>query len=510
MVNVTELTIFVAFFAAVVVIGFLASRWHRARLDRLEEWGLGGRRFGTLITWFLLGGDLYTAYTFIAVPALVFGAGALGMFAVPYTIIVYPLIFMVMPKMWQVARNRGHVTAADFVKDRFDSRYLALAIAVTGIVATMPYVALQVFGVEVVLAQMGIPVEASLITAFVILAVFTYVSGIRAPALIAIVKDVMLLVTVIVAVIYIPVHLGGFTHVFAKVPLAKQNLPPALYSGYSTLALGSALALFLYPHAITGVFSSRSQGIIRRNAALLPIYSLMLGLIAMLGYMAIAAGVKPVKPFLANAAVPALFEKVFPAPFVGFAFAAIAIGALVPAAIMSIAAANLFSRNIWREFIRPASSEAEHARVAKIASLIVKLGALAFILGAPHYAITLQLAGGVWALQTLPAVFLALYVKWLDRWATLAGWLAGMALGTYMLVVLKFKGSLYPVPLGGAHPTLVYAGLAAVVVNLAVVLVGTAIARAAKVPAGRSIITDADYQLATGPSSEPDSTPVVA
>src|SRR5262245_19229914 len=130
--------IFVVLFGLVAGIGFGATRWRAASDGNLlEEWGLAGRRFGTVVTWFLLGGDLYTAYTFIAVPALVYGKGALGFFAVPYTILIYPILYIVFPRLWQVAHARGHVTAADFVRDRFDNRLLALVFALTGIVATM-------------------------------------------------------------------------------------------------------------------------------------------------------------------------------------------------------------------------------------------------------------------------------------------------------------------------------------------------------------------------------------
>src|ERR1041385_8748873 len=152
MLNWTTLGVFVALVTLITVLGFVASRWRKGDLTQINEWGLGGRRFGSVIVWFLLGGDLYTAYTFIAVPALMFGAGAAGFFAVPYTIMVYPLMFAVFPRLWSVARAKGYVTAADFVRGRFGSRTLALAVALTGIVATMPYIALQLVGIEVVLA----------------------------------------------------------------------------------------------------------------------------------------------------------------------------------------------------------------------------------------------------------------------------------------------------------------------------------------------------------------------
>ncbi|HVU20253.1 MAG TPA: sodium:solute symporter, partial [Rhizomicrobium sp.] len=225
--NPVAVTIFVALFSFVTVLGFAASRWRKGDLTHLHEWGLGGRRFGTLVTWFLLGGDLYTAYTFVAVPALMFGAGAMGFFAVPYTVLVYPLMFAVFPRLWAVAHAKGYVTAADFVRGRFDSRMLALVIAVTGIVATMPYIALQLVGMEVVFAGLGISMtftiggvaipDAPLLIAFVVLAAYTYNSGLRAPAMIAVVKDALLYITVLAAVIVIPAELGGYGKIFASI-----------------------------------------------------------------------------------------------------------------------------------------------------------------------------------------------------------------------------------------------------------------------------------------------------
>src|ERR687896_273071 len=430
------IAVFCALFGLVTVLGFVAARWKRGDLGLLDEWGLGGRRFGTVITWFLLGGDLFTAYTFIAVPALVWAVGAGGFFALPYTILVFPLVFLVMPRLWAVAAKHRYVTAADYVKGRFSSRSLATAVAFT---------ALQLVGIEVVLGGLGIEGEWPLIIAFAILAAYTYTSGLRAPAMIALVKDTLIYATVIVAIIYIPSQLGGWDNIFASAneTLPERDEPGALLPGtpdahvaYATLALGSAMALFLYPHALTAVLSSRSQDVVRRNMSLLPAWTFLLGLMELLGYMAIAAGVNVTEP---NAAVPALFVDMFPSWFLGVAFAAIAIGALVPAAVMSIAAANLFTRNVWKEFVRAEVSDREEARVAKIVSLIVKVGALAFIIFLPtQYAIDLQLLGGVWMLQTLPAVIIALYTRWFHRWGLLAGWLVGMVVGTWIATTQDF------------------------------------------------------------------------
>jgi SSS family solute:Na+ symporter len=446
----------------------------------------------------------------VAVPALVFGQGAIGFFAVPYTIIVYPLVFLFTPRLWAVASKHGYTTASDFVRGRYDSHLLALAVALTGILATMPYIALQLYGIEVSIAQMGIPPEYALAVAFIVLAAYTFVSGLRAPALIAIVKDTMIWIVVLICVIYIPIALGGYGHIFADANqhlLAVHKANPAkggsifLSSAvsqvaFSTLALGSALALFMYPHAITGVFASKDGQVVKRNMALLPAYSFMLGLLALLGYMAIAKGIKPDPTYGANIAVPGLIHAMFPSWFAGFAFAAISIGALVPASVMSIAAANLFTRNIYVEYFRRNASAREESTTAKTVSLIVKLGALGFVLipGATAYAINLQLLGGVWILQTFPSVVFALYNRWFHRWALLIGWAAGMVLGTLMAIHVNFV-STYPLPFTINGVTYkVYTALVAFAVNLVVAIVLTLVFRAVGLANGKDATAAADYE----------------
>ena len=302
--NVTELVVFARAVPRGERHGIRGGQMAAAQnIESLHEWGLGGRNFGSWITWFLVGGDLYTAYTFVAVPALVFGAGALGFYALPYTVVVYPLVFLVLARMWSVSHVHGFVTPADFVRARFGSPTLALIIAITGLVATMPYIALQLVGIEAVLKTMGITGHLPIIIAFAILAAYTYQSGLRAPALIAFVKDTLIYIVILAAVIYIPAKLGGWGSIFDAAK-AKFAATPAPGDGitlnannqlqYITLAFGSALALFLYPHSLTGVLASKNRGVIKRNMAALPAYSFLLGLIALLGFMAIAAGTKPV------------------------------------------------------------------------------------------------------------------------------------------------------------------------------------------------------------------------
>jgi SSS family solute:Na+ symporter len=472
----TALTVFCVLFALVTAAGFWAARWRRpaAGMHSLEEWGLAGRSFGTWVTWFLIGGDLYTAYTVIAVPALLYGSGAIGFFAVPYAVIAYPYMMIVLPRLWRVCRAHGYVTLADFVRGRYGNRWLAMAIAVTGILALMPYIALQLVGMRVVFSVMGLHGEAPLLIAFVVLAAYTYSSGLRAPAVIAIVKDVMLYIMVAAAIVVLPMKMGGYAHIFAAAnaalalhtPRASIFLKPAQFLPYSTMAFGSAIALMLYPHTATAVLSAKSENVVRRNAALLPAYSFLLGLIALLGLAALAAGIATGKD--TSAAVPLLFLKIFPEWFAGFCLAAIAVGALVPASIMSIAAGNLFTRNLIGECRTTRMSDRLESTTAKIVSMLVKFGALTFVLWMPTtYAIQMQLLGGLWMSQLFPSVVIGAFTRWLNPWALLGGWAAGMAVGTGMAVSLGLKSSVYPLHFAG-HVYPMYAAVPALLLNLLV------------------------------------------
>jgi SSS family solute:Na+ symporter len=263
------------------------------------------------------------------------------------------------------------------------------------------------------------------------------------------------------------------------------------------------------------VLAAGGRNVIKRNMSALPAYSLLLGLLALLGYVAIAAGSAPIvnaatgRPD-SNTIIPVLFGTQFPAWFAGVAYAAIGIGALVPAAIMSIAAANLWTRNIYKPYLRRDADSRAEARQAKLASLVVKLGAVAFIVFIdPQYAIDLQLIGGVLILQTLPVVAIALYTRWFHRWGLLAGWAVGLAWGLSMLYAIPnpatgaahFGGAALKLgtlsilgwePFAGS-PVQIYAGLIALGGNLVVAVLATVALQQRRVFNGTDQTNPQDY-----------------
>ncbi|MEA2124750.1 MAG: solute:Na+ symporter, family, partial [Solirubrobacteraceae bacterium] len=356
-----------------------------------------------------------------------------------------------------------------------------------------------------------------IVVAFAILAAYTYQSGLRAPALIAFVKDGLIYLVVIVAILYIPSKLGGWDHIFgaadakfkaSESPADGVTLANTQTLGYASLAFGSAMALFLYPHSVTGVLAAKSRDTIKRNMAALPAYSFILGMLALLGFMAIAADVTPVGDD-ANTVIPRLFDQMFGDVFAGVAFAAIGIGALVPAAIMSIAAANLFTRNIYKEYFNPEATPKQESQVAKIVSLVVKAGAVAVILVLdPQFSIDLQLIGGVLILMTLPPIVFGLFTRWFHGQALLAGLIVGLASGLVMLYdtpnpttgTEHFGGSQYALSkLGFDTDVTIYTGVLALLANVIVAVGVTALLRALKRSDDGLDATEAvDYHVEAG------------
>ncbi len=501
--NIEVFAVFVSLFVLFVALGFWASRWRKGDMSDLGDWALAGRKIGSYLAWFLVGADLYTAYTFIAIPESLYIKGAVYFFAVPYVGMTFGVALITMPRLWKLSRKHNYVTAVDMVKDKFNSRSLATIIALTGIVAELPYIALQIYGMQAVLTVMigqmvtsnaATITEVALIIAFIILAAFTFTSGLRGAVVTAVMKDIIIFATVIVVIVLVPMYIGGFGNAFTAMATAKSHPVTGSYqlsglflNGFISLTIGSALALYLYPHAINGVLSTSSTKKLRMSTALLPLYGVGLALLALFGVLAYGAtkALPLIHTYGPVTTVPSLIYAYFPPWFVGFAFLGIFIGGLVPASIMAIAQANLLTRNVLKPYFKNMTPKLE-ARLSKYFSIMFKFIALAFIFVVlPTYSLQLQLVGGIIILQTLPSIFLALYSNKLNKWATGVGWLAGQITGLGLLIDANFivtHGTSittvffkFSTPLG-----FFYAGMIGIVVNLLVVLVGSTIAGAVR------------------------------
>ena len=481
---------FVGLFVLFIVLGFYGKYWRRGDLNNVHEWSLAGRKLGTALVFFLIGADIYTAYTFVAIPSGVFAKGSLYFFAIPYVALTFGIALVTMPRLWSLSREKGYITASDFVKDRFSSKILSILIAMTGIISLLPYIALQIVGMQSVLTVMlsgtansNTVEEISLLIAFVILAAFTYTSGLRGATLTAVFKDILIWITVIALIVVVPLSIvGGFGTAFKDVK--KQSyitLSDSLVPGYTTLVLGSALALYLYPHAINGVLSSESAQKLRTSTALLPLYGVGLAIMALMGILVYA--VPSAMNFLSHfpessrgiLVVPSLILYTMPGWFSGIALLGIFVGGLVPAAIMAMSQASLLTRNIIKE-IKPSMPASSEIRITKISSTAFKFIALGFVFVVPAtYAISLQLLGGILIVQILPAVFFGLYVKSsLRKEPLIVGLLVGIFSGIYMVEYTNNYGALTSSLFHTTFGSL-YVAVIALVFNLIISFGGSAI-----------------------------------
>ncbi|PYB68182.1 sodium:proton antiporter [Thermoplasma sp. Kam2015] len=469
--TVLDYTVFFLIVLAVIVVSFLGARWRKADLSKISEWSIGGRRFGSVIVWFLMGGDIYTAYSLISIPGGAFSAGGLILYATVYGAISYPFLYFVAPRLYLIAKKHNFITGADYVNARFDSRILSLLVALTGLLAMLPYIALQIVGIKYVLEAMKFPVLTSFIIAFLIVAAFTIVAGLRGPALGSVIKDVVLWGIILTVLVVLWMKFSGFGPVFSTLETSGKNvlIPDKLMLGFITLAFGNGVAWLLFPNLLTGIFGSKSARIIKKNSILLPVYQIWLMFLAIFGLVALAENLVP--SGVSSLAFPSVLATYFPSTFVVIAFSGIIIGSMVPASLQALASANLITRNIYLEFFNKNAPESRQVLIGRIFVVVMIFASLLFAIvpaasGLIFYLLTMSYA---WLLQTLPAIIISMYWKNLDKYSTGLGWAAGFAVVTWGLFDVHFSSSLLPT-FG-----YMYVGIIGLAVNLAVLLVARAI-----------------------------------
>ncbi len=475
--SVLDYAIFFSLLVIVIVVSFLGARWRGADFSKISEWSIGGRKFGTVIVWFLMGGDIYTAYSLISIPGGAYGQQGFILYATVYGAISYPFLYYVAPRLYLIAKRRGMITGGDYVKERFRSPTLALLVSLTGILAMLPYIALQIVGIKYVLQAMNLPITESYIIAFLIVAAFTMVAGLRGPALGAIIKDVLLWAVIITITIVLAIQFNGFSSIFSTMDSKGMNylIPNNLMLGYMTLAFSNGIAWLLFPNLLTGIFGSKDAKTIKKNSVFLPVYQVWIMILAIFGLLALAYNLVPNR--ISSLAFPSVLTTFFPPTFVIITFAAIIIGAMIPAAIQSLSAANLITRNIYLEYFNKNAPEKRQVLVGRIFVFVIILLSLIWVLipaasGLIFYMLTMSYA---FLLQTLPAIILSMYMPKLDKYSVGAGWFAGMSFVIYGLFTVNFASSLLP------NLGYTYVGFDGLIINLAVLAIVHVIVRLMKV-----------------------------
>jgi len=431
--------------SVIVAVGSLAGFFARFRhkMD-LEQWTVAGRGFGTVLVWLLMAGEIYTTFTFLGASGWAYSRGAPVLYILGYQPLMYVVSFFILPLVWEAGQKRKLQTQADFFQARFQSTYLSALVALVGVICMLPYVQLQLTGLGIIVeiaSYGGIRRTPAMIIAFAIVAGFVFVSGVRGVAWASVMKDLLLLFAALFIGIAIPhIYFGGIGQMFAAVAHAKPQhlvMPGSTknlgHAWYVTSVLMTSVGFFMWPQNFVASFTARSGKILRRNAVLMPLYSVTMPLMIFVGLTALM-----VVPNLSNGdlALLTLVRKTFPAWFLGLIGGAGALTAMVPAAIQLLTAATLFAKNLYRPLLAPAMNDTQVARLAKAMVLVLTLGALYLAIRSSLSLVSLLLLGYAGVAQLFPGVVLGLFSKRV----TTSGVFAGLAVGMIIAAFLTLTG----------------------------------------------------------------------
>jgi len=423
------------------LLGIYAGR--RVKMN-LENWTVGGRRFGIVIIWLLMAGEIYTTFTFLGASGWAYSKGAPTFYILVYGALAYTLSFFILPALWKVGKRHGLHTQPDFFVKRYESQSLGILVALVGVFSIIPYLQLQLTGLGLIVevaSNQAVSSQVAIAISFVLTCVFVYTSGIRGTAWVSIVKDIMMIVAVLVVGIGVPfIYFGGFGNMFRTLIEQKPQylvLPGATsHMGViwvmSTLLL-TGLGFYMWPHVFGSVFSARSANIIKRNAIIMPLYQIPILLVFMVGFTALL-----VIPDLANGdmAFLELVNRTYPSWFMGFVGAAGAVTAMVPSSILVLFASTLLAKNVYKAGFNPRASEETVMRLSRFLVLVITTLALVLAMFFPNELVNLLIIGYDGVTQFFPGVVLGLFWKRITKAAVLSGLIAGIS----VVAVLIYSG----------------------------------------------------------------------
>jgi solute:Na+ symporter, SSS family len=439
--SVVALTIICGIVAAGSLVGFLARSRHK--MD-LEQWTVGGREFGVVLVWLLMAGEIYTTFTLLGVSGWAYSRGAPVLYILGVQPLAYVFSFFILPQIWEVGQKYRLQTQADVFQTRYGNTYLTAFVALLGVISLLPYAQVQLTGLGIIVEVAsfgGIHRTPAMVAAFGIVAAFVFVSGVRGVAWVSVIKDLLLLFTALFVGLAVPyIYFGGIAPMFAAVAHAKPNhlvMPGATknlgHPWYISAVLLSSLGFYMWPQNFAASFTARSSNTLRRNAVLMPFYSLTQPLIFFVGLTAVL-----VLPGLSNGdlALLTIVRKTFPPWFLGVIGGAGALTAMVPAAIQLLSAATLFAKNLFRPILWPRMNDRQVAQLAKIMVVVLTVGALLLSIYTSASLVSLLLLGYAGVAQFLPGVVFGLY----SRRVTTTGVFAGMATGLSIALFLMLTG----------------------------------------------------------------------
>jgi SSS family solute:Na+ symporter len=408
----------------------------------LEQWTVGGRGFGALLMYLLMAGEVYTTFSFLGASGWAYSRGGPALYIMAYLTLAYVVSFFILPPIWEMGRTHGLQTQSDFFNARYGSRYLAAFVAVVGVAFLIPYLQLQLTGLGIIVSIAsfdGIGRTPAMVISVAVLAAFVLVSGVRAVAWVSVLKDVLMVVAAVSIGIGIPyIHFGGIGPMFAALAHARPvhlTMPGATknlgHTWYISTVLLTSLGFYMWPHAFAAAFTARSADTLRRNAVVMPLYTITLAFVFFVGFTAVM-----VVPDLQNGDLSLLtvVRQSFPAWFLGMIGGAGALTAMVPASIFLLAAATLFAKNFYRPLIAPSMTDDQVAILARGTIVVLSVISLYFAVYSSTTLVSLLLLGYAGVTQFLPGVVLGLYWKRVTTPAVFVGMVAGVAAVAFLIL----------------------------------------------------------------------------
>ncbi|NIO48704.1 MAG: sodium:solute symporter family protein [Candidatus Aminicenantes bacterium] len=423
------------------LVGIFAGR--RVKMN-LENWTVAGRRFGIIIIWLLMAGEIYTTFTFLGASGWAYSKGAPTFYILIYGALAYTLSFFILPALWKMGKRHGLHTQPDFFIKRYESRFLGVIVALIGVFSIIPYLQLQLAGLGLIVevsSNGAVSSHLAIGIAFVLSCAFVYTSGLKGAAWVAIIKDILMVLAVFIVGIGVPyIYFGGFGKMFRALIEQKPNYlvfpgaaPQMDVLWVMSTVLLTGLGFYMWPHVFGSAFSAKSDKIIKRNAIIMPFYQIPILLIFMVGFTALL-----VIPELKNGdmAFLALVNKTYPSWFMGFVGAAGAVTAMVPSAILVLFASTLLAKNVYQTGFNPRASEEKVMNLSRFMVLIIMTFALFFAIFLPNELVPLLIFGYDGVCQFFPGVVFGLF--W--RRATKIGVICGMIAGIAVVVILICLG----------------------------------------------------------------------
>lgn len=433
----SALLIIAAITLVALALGVRARRGHDMNL---EQWSVGGRSFGTAFVFLLMAGEIYTTFTFLGGSGFAYGKGAAAYYILSYATLAYILSYWLLPPIWRYAKSHRLVSQPHYLGSKYASPSLGVLVAIVDVVALVPYLVLQFKGLGIIVATASygaISPTAAIWIGAVVVTVYVTISGVRGSAWNSVLKDLMILAIVIFLGVYLPIHFyGGFSSMFHAIDTAKPGFLTFPEKGssvawFQSTVLLTSLGFFMWPHTFGSIFTARDERIFRRNAAVLPLYQLILLFVFFVGFAA-TLKVPGLKGSNIDLSLFHLSLQAFDPWFVGVIGAAGVLTALVPGSMILNSAATLLANDVYRGAVNRQAPDATVTKLARVLVPVIALVAVFFTLRGGETIVALLLMGYSFVTQLFPAVVTSLAARnWVTKQGAFAGIVAGVAVVAY-------------------------------------------------------------------------------